>query len=66
MQDDYSLGHDGIVVESLSTITLHNMIGDDPKAIFPHYIGVRHFTTEVETQASPIGCVTAPIVSREL
>lgn len=38
--------------------TLHDVIGEDPKAMFPHHIDVRHFTTVVETRASLIGCAT--------
>lgn len=44
LKDDYALGHEGVVTKSPIATTLQDMIGDDPTAMFPHHIDVRHFT----------------------
>lgn len=44
LQDNYGFGQEGVIAESPNVTTIHNMIGDDPKSIFPHHIDVHHFT----------------------
>lgn len=39
------LGQESIIAKSPVSTLLHDMIGDDPKAMFPYQVDFRHFTT---------------------
>lgn len=45
LKDDIRLGQESIIAESPVSTLLHDMIGDDPKAMFPYQVDLRHFTT---------------------
>lgn len=49
LQDDYSFGQEGIIIGIPNYDYLHEMIGDDLRAKFPHHIDIRYFATIISS-----------------